>query len=269
MNMTNIMNITNMTNLPYDIIENIFHMLCSEENVLPFNLVSVSKYFNTMMKQFVNNLFADPETIHYLIASKMPIEYQYIMRIDNAEEYIMKLLNTLHKIYYIKKGHLLPTYIIKSEEFKHLSQHSYYIADKIIDIYGINICYLDRKFKNDPVLALKAIQNDIYAHIHVGDIKYSNQNIIKYLALNRPDVVIHNSAFNQNLLFIKTTLENNGQYLKHFNNSIKDNKKFVNYAVKNDYQAFRFASVRLKNDTYYKDYLTTLNPDINRLRYYW
>lgn len=186
----------------------------------------------------------------------------------NIKNYMINLYNTLHKLYYIKPKMYLPNYITQSKEFTFITNKSKYITSKLIEIDGTNINYVNNKFKNDPNIALMAIKDNVYANIYIGDVKYTNVEIIKHIAKYNPYAVISNICYLNNLTFIKYTLENNGLYLRYFGNGIRDSEKFVIIAVKNNYNAFIYASIRLKNDIYFRYNLEEIVPEIINLEFY-
>lgn len=256
-----------INNLGLDIIYKIIDILCDNDIILPFELLFVSKNMRQILINYIYDMFNNPLWAHSFGVKNLNNDYEYII-LNNYKSNIFDILNVLYKLSNIKKGCLIPNYIINSKEFNNVKNYSYHITERLIEIDGINISYMGYILCNNAKLGLMAIENNIYAYLHLGDIKYTNIDIIKYIALNRPDLVINNNAFKCNVSFIKYTLENNGLYLKYFDNSIKDSTKFVRIAVKNNINAFRYASARLKNNNTFKYNLRQLVPEVEYLEYY-
>lgn len=233
--------------LSEDIIYKITSIIIDDNLFILKNLMLINKYFNRNIKIYIENILSDDNLCKELSEKKgfIPINTD----LKYYKTYSDLYYDGCYYLYYISK--LKTNSIINFRNFKNFKyywSHNELIAEKAIEISGINIALFDKKIRNNVVLACKAIKQNKYAEIHIGEIKYNNIDLIKLIAKTCPEVIKYNKTFAILLSFVYEILEYDGLLIKYSNDAIKGNIRFAKKAVKNNYKAYYYLTKEIKNN---------------------
>lgn len=233
--------------LSEDIIYKITSIIIDDNLFILKNLMLTNKYFNISIKLYIENILSND-----LICKDLAEKKSFIpMNIDLKyyKTYSDLYYDGCYYLYYISQ--IKPNSIINFKNFNNFKNywcHNEIIAEKAIEKSGINIALFDKSIRNNVKLAFKAIEQNKYAEIHVGEIKYKSIELIKFIARKNPEVIKYNKTFAVLLSFVYEILEYDGLLIKYSNDAIKGNLRFAKKAVKNNYKAYYYLTKEIKTN---------------------
>ena len=101
--------------------------------------------------------------------------------------------------------------------------------------------------KNDKEVVLTAVSNYGYALMHASSLLKSDREVIIAAVKNDGLALQFANNFNSDLFIVLAALSQNGTALEFVDPGLRDNDEVVQFAIKENVQAYTYSSKRIKN----------------------